>query len=392
MADIPPSLPNARIIRVYPNDYAQSDTESEGDAQYEEVTEGGEQQSISARLQQNQLYMDQQIAPPSGESSWILVPQSWTTTEGSPVILIRRPTASNLSHFLLNPFIYRSIQAVDTLYDLAGLLDAPDDWEERCNSIVTDGYIIRALNRFRDMADDTAECNIRFGFLALITFIAHRLHIDLDSHIETKIIVGGILARYQYDLPSKSDLRFLDANSQNLIACQVKTHRSFGPGEMWYHYSRGVQVLSALYAFNCPTFLFTHRQWKLFVENTERNAIFTFPYNDNPEHTPHVNSSLVHPMGTTFLKAIAICLLSRRVSLNITMKSPTLQASSLDKDTPQKTVIPQKLVESPERPVYINARPEPSFMSGYDGEGHPIYSMVRVASAETVSKIESDII
>ena len=65
MAEIPPSLPDAHIIRTYPRDYAASDTGSEGEAQFEVDTEDEEQHSISTRLQQNQQYMDQQIIPPS---------------------------------------------------------------------------------------------------------------------------------------------------------------------------------------------------------------------------------------------------------------------------------------------------------------------------------------
>ena len=59
MAEITPSLA-AHIIRTYPTDYAQSDTESDGVAQFEADTEDEEQHSISTRLQQNQQYMDQQ--------------------------------------------------------------------------------------------------------------------------------------------------------------------------------------------------------------------------------------------------------------------------------------------------------------------------------------------
>ena len=97
---------------------------------------------------------------------------------------------------------------------------------------------------------------------------------------------------------------------------------------MWYHGSRGIQVLSALYAFNAPTFLFTQKQWKLFVENKERNAVLTYPYNDDVNHTPHVNSSLVYPMGTTFLKTIVICLLSRKGSLVDAMNEISNQEES----------------------------------------------------------------
>ena len=139
MAEIAPSLPDAHIIRTYPKDYAASDTESEGEAQFEVDTEDEEQHSISTRLEQNQQYMDEEITPLSGENSaWILEPQHWQTTEGADVVLIRKPTASYLSHRLLNPHIYRNIKNVGTLDDLAALLNAPDEWEERYNQVIAD--------------------------------------------------------------------------------------------------------------------------------------------------------------------------------------------------------------------------------------------------------------
>jgi hypothetical protein len=152
-------LAESHIIRTYPNDYAQSDTESE--AQFEEDSEDEDQTSIATRLMENQLYMDQKITPPSEENSaWKLEPQTWKTAEGANVVLIRKPTASNLSHRLLNPFIYRNIHSAGTLDDLASLLDTPDDWEVRYNQVVADGRIIRKLNRFSALADDAAESDI----------------------------------------------------------------------------------------------------------------------------------------------------------------------------------------------------------------------------------------
>ena len=401
MAEITPSLA-AHIIRTYSTDYAQSDTESEGEAQFEADTEDEEQHSISTRLQQNQQYMDQQITPPSGENSaWILEPQTWKTAEGSDVVLIRKPTASNLAHRLLNPFIYRNIQTAGTLNDLAILLDTPDDWKVRYNQVVADGRIIRKLNRFSALADDAAESDIQSRFTDIVQVISIGLDIDLDTSSETKIIVGGILARYQYDLRSKTDPHFLNTGGLNLIASEAKTHRTFALGEMWYHGSKGIQVLSALYAFSCPTLLFTQRQWKLFVENSDRNAILTFPYDDNDNHTPHVNSSLVQPMGTTFLKAIVICLLSRRVSLEGSMKAVTLEESSQVKETPKKTIIKPKHFDTPDKPKRQSARLQkgtrlqsgkkiPSFVSGY-AEGQPIYTMIRVVPQELVAVIEDEI-
>ena len=87
MSEITPSLADSHIIRTYPRDYAASDTESEGVPQFEVETEDEEQNSISTRLEQNQRYMDQEIAPSSGESSaWLLEAQDWKTTEGSDVV------------------------------------------------------------------------------------------------------------------------------------------------------------------------------------------------------------------------------------------------------------------------------------------------------------------
>ena len=147
--------------------------------------------------------MDRQITPASGEhSAWLLEPQTWQTTEGIDVVLVRKPTASNLSHRLLNPFIYRNIQNVGNLDALATLLDTPDDWETNYNQIVRDGRIIRMLNRFIALPEDTFESTIRSQFTGLVSTIADRLDVDLVSSSETKIIVGGILARYE----SKCDL------------------------------------------------------------------------------------------------------------------------------------------------------------------------------------------
>jgi hypothetical protein len=402
MAEIIPSLPDARLVRTYSKDYADTDTESEGEAQFEVDSEDEEHYSISTRLQQNQQYMDDQITPSSGEhSSWLLEPQSWTTTEGTNVVLVRKPTASNLSHRLLNPFIYRNIQNVGTLHALATLLDTPDDWETKYNQVVEDGFIIRKLNRFSSLPENTLEADIQAQFIGLVEAIARSLDVDLVSSSETKIIVGGILARYQYDLRSNSDPHFLDTNGVHLIASEAKTHRTFAPGEMWYHSARGIQVLSALYAYNAPTFLFTQKQWKLFVENKERNAVLTYPYNDDANHTPHVNSSLVHPMGTTFLKTIVICLLSRKEPLVGAMKTISIQEASQVMETPKKTIIKEKYFDTSKKPQRQSARlqkasesnygkKQPSFVSGYI-DGQPLYTVVRVLPQEIVSRIEDEI-
>jgi hypothetical protein len=119
------------------------------------------------------------------------------------------------------------------------------------------------------------------------------------------------------------------------------------------------------------------------------------PYDDNKTHTPYVNSSLVQPMGTTFVKAIVICLLSGQFSLEESMKAVPTEESSQVKETPRKTIIKPKYFDTPEKPVNMSDRlseqPKPKYVSGYDDKGLPIYSLIRVVPQELVAVIEDEI-
>lgn len=73
--------------------------------------------------------------------SWVLEPQTWDASADTKVVFVRKPTASNLSHRNLNPFLYRNIQNVGTLDDLAALLVSVD-WEAKCAVILENVYIL----------------------------------------------------------------------------------------------------------------------------------------------------------------------------------------------------------------------------------------------------------
>lgn len=138
------------------------------------------------------------------------------------------------------------------------------------------------------------------------------------------------------------------------------------------------------------------------MENNERNSISTFPYDTVADHTPHVNSSLVQPMGTTFLKAIVICLLSNRESQMFRIKATPIEESSRVSETPHKTTIKRKYFNTEEKPQRQSERKKgrsehsnskkkvPSFISGYTA-GKPIYSTVRIVLEEVVESIENEI-
>ncbi|KAJ3270296.1 hypothetical protein HDV01_000411, partial [Terramyces sp. JEL0728] len=98
--------------------------------------------------------------------------------------------------------------------------------------------------------------------------------------------------------------------------------------------------------------------FKVFVENAERNAIYTYPYNDDISLSGHVRSTLVQPMGRNLIKAIVICLLSER--------------DIIEKET-------------------ATQNKKPRYMSGYV-DGQPVYTEVRVYSADKVEEIEAEIV
>lgn len=110
--------------------------------------------------------------------------------------------------------------------------------------------------------------------------------IHVNASTEAKIIVGGIIARYKYDHP---DLHFMNAiwlhPKPNLIAHLVLPKCGITAEE------GGIQVFSAMYSLDCPTFLFTQKRFKSFTENRDRKAVLAFPYNDNQKYSPLFNSS-----------------------------------------------------------------------------------------------------
>jgi hypothetical protein len=303
-------------------------------------------------------------------------------------------------HRLLHPGVYRGLHAIDSLDEFAQLVGAPVDWEAKYNAAIAlqNGVLLRNLNHFTGLPMDARESTIQSAFIALVGSLATNLGISITSDSEKAVIVGGILAHPEYDVHSRTDAFFLGPTMAPFLATEVKTNQTFPPQEMWYHGCRGVQVLSALYAYNCPTLLITQRQFKLFAENKERTAVFTYPYGTNARHSPHVNASLLQPMGTTLLKVVAICVLSSQEESQPQSsqgpKSPRTPPRKVVKDRHWNT-IRKPLRKSPrlaekQSNVSSAAKRTPTFISGYC-EGKPVRSEIRVLSDDIVQAIESRI-
>jgi hypothetical protein len=58
---------------------------------------------------------------------------------------------------------------------------------------------------------------------------------------------------------------------------EIKTIDTFSNDEVWYRSSRALQSLGAAYALNLPVILATQHRFKFFVENSERNTMYSFP-------------------------------------------------------------------------------------------------------------------
>jgi hypothetical protein len=86
---------------------------------------------------------------------------------------------------------------------------------------------------------------------------------------------------------------------------------------LWHQGSRGLEVLSAMYSFNCPTFLLTQQHWKLFFASKERNHVMTYPDGYECDPTSYVSTTCMMPMERDFLRALVICLLAPNLNKDV---------------------------------------------------------------------------
>ncbi len=332
--------------------------------------------SAALRLEENREFMDSLMAPPT---TWTLLTRTSSTSQGIPTILIKEPTASAISYGVLNPFLYRRIKDVGSLNDLAHLLRSSSDWESIYDRMMQDGRVFQSMVDFRQMPEDVPQYRIEFRFDYIVNMIASILKMRIHSKTTNGVVVGGLLARHEYDLRRETDILILNPDDGVLIATVSTTHTSLGDGDVWYRESRGVQILSALYAYNAPVFLYSNRQWKLFVENDKRNAVLTFPFHDDPNHPPHGNSMLVDQMGRNFLKAVVICLLSTRQVRSRPRDSTKFAGMSTIEATSELKFLTGDHIHDAEKKR--SRAVVPTFLSGFVGD-KPVYSVIRVPSPD----------
>jgi hypothetical protein len=352
---------------------------------HESVGSGATEEDLLVR---NQSYLDE-------------MKRGWTMQQvqvaGQQYQLIKKPVAS-MNYKCIHPRLYRNVGKIGSLNHLAEILAAPSDWERNYHDNVSkSSWLAVKFNCFRTLPHDETAPNIQAALSGLVISIGDLLDIHLHER-RSFDVVGGIFAHSEYDVYGETGTYFINNDNIPVLASEATTHQNFNPGEDWHHDSRSPRVFSTLYSRNAPTILLNRNQWKLFVENENRTAVLTFPYEeedpDDPVRSPFLKSSLVQMMGTTLLKVICICVLAKAGSpptegqLKSPPATPPPRKANFRQEFSQEITEPPvkkaRILESGQ--IDITTR-TPTFVSGLDANGEEIRSAVRVASRGTVEAI-----
>jgi hypothetical protein len=372
-----------RHISVYSEDLIDDvvGSANESGSEMEELEIHDEQ-----RLSGHQRYLAENLP------GWILSPQSRFDISGRQVQLVTNPTLSKISHRCLHPALYTdNVHPVTTLEEMARLLGTDPSWEIVYNKYVEGN--IHVMNSFRQLrALGNSEVTIRLRFAHLVTVMSVYLNINLTPIGERIAVVGGMLVRPKFDISGRIDPSFHNANNQPVLGSEIKTESTFPAGAFWHRAQRASQTFAALYSLGSPIVLFTPQHFKFFFENEERDRVYTFPADQDPEASRFLNASLMGAMGRDFLKAITITLLSSRALCADEHVKPDVEASSSVKTpnsrkplrTPENSAEKASTSTGAQRVSQTRAHPSakaraPKFVSGYH-EGKPVYTEIRVAA------------
>ncbi|KAJ3250764.1 hypothetical protein HK103_003178 [Boothiomyces macroporosus] len=323
------------------------------------------------RFQQNEEHMERETKDWKVKS----LPKKMRTEMAVKVVV--NPTVPKMTHRLLNPFIYRNIQDACDLSGLAYMLNV-SNWEEHYELVEANLIVRNCLNVFRDLPKGTSKSEIQTQFGMIVSMLAVIIGVPIEGRAEAKNILGGFLVKNEYDVRSRTSFHVKNANGCNLLAAVTETQEAFPVSVPWYYQSRGIQTLCALYSLGCPTILYSQKYFKVFMENSDRNAIYTFPYNDEMCYSKHVRSTLVQPMGRSLLKAIVICLLPGKIRQGPIVPTFRMPSSEL--------LLPQGYRST----AITNQSYRPQCISGYV-HGQPVYTKVRLYTSNEVDDIESEI-
>lgn len=182
--------------------------------------------------------------------------------------------------------------------------------------------MLRHLRTFCNLDQRSSENIVEFAFGNLFASIGTLLEAELRNIGHIPYAVGGLLAESEYCIVGRTDSCFTDAESHHILRTEFKTDLAWPLSRTYYHGSRGPQLFGNLFAVSnqiCPVLLLTQKQFKLFMQNPDRDSILTFP-------------TLYATLATntdSFLQILGICALAARPSMESTSPAPVPTSSEL---------------------------------------------------------------
>jgi hypothetical protein len=217
----------------------------ETDSEAESDDSSSIQDRIAWKFNKHKEFIETEITKPG--SKWDLrpvtyFPPQYPLTTQAPVIYLKTPTASYLSHKHLHPSHYHNMLPIASLDHLATLVGALEDWKVRYENIGSKNLnkSRRVLRKIRRLPVSTSEKEVEGRLATLVAYIASTISWTFGSILlERKVTVGGLLARHDLDIRSKSDFVFVTDNKKKLLCTEIKTLDTYPDKERHYLRSRG---------------------------------------------------------------------------------------------------------------------------------------------------------
>lgn len=194
---------------------------------------------------------------------------------------------------------------------LADRVGVVADWNTEADRFLGLESVKKFYIAFRNLNNSRGKVGVERSFSFLVLSIAEGLEKMWEVCGENKIVIKGLLANANLAVRGDPDYAIYNPVSGGFYFSTVcERIKSWSLGETWYRDSRCIQTMMAMYAFDCPTFLYTQHQFKIFVQNRDNNSIQTFPFVNEPKHLPGHTAYSMQDNEDMFIQALVICLLS----------------------------------------------------------------------------------
>ena len=234
--------------------------------------------------------------------------KAWIVKQDSK---ITKPSASKVPHAALHPVLIRGIKDdITGLEGFAKTIRGNVAFEDDFRTVRQNRRFQICMERIKSLPVYASKRVVQSSIMQLIERVAEALDIRIFFDVHEAMAVGGILANEKYDIHGYAGICVYSGDGYCLLVIEVKRREAIH-NQRWYRGYRASQIMTALYHFNVPSFLVSQSQFKVFYENSDRDAIYTFPTARGTElqaDSAFRNSLLNGEMSDDFIKALIICL------------------------------------------------------------------------------------